>query len=347
MSTLKKKKISTAHAWSTDGVGDAALEGAVGVLLSQKEHGVPVGHLADAGNVVCEDVPGLIARLRDLGCRIDMEGSQACRLVALPDRLYPVFVRAGLHTSVVASRVDYYESLCSTNNAARDFAAAGAPDGTLVVAEHQSAGKGRMGRNWIAPPRSCILCSCLLYPTVPPAAVFRVTMAAGLAVARAIESVCAVPALIKWPNDVYVQGKKVCGILTEFLADRNRLTYAVVGVGINVNFEVASCPEIAGTAVSLSSVTGRRCDRLEILREFLQEFDAGYCCLRTAGGADHLRRQWQHYSLIQGKKVRILDGDEVTCGVAADVTPEGHLILIDEHSGQKKTIYCGDVSLRF
>lgn len=328
-------------------IGDTALEDTLRVLVSQKDHVVHFAQLADAGNVLCENVPGLLAQLRAFGCRISMEGAGACRLVALPDRLHPVCIRAGLHTRVVARHVDYHESLCSTNRTARDLAAAGAPEGTLVIAEHQSAGKGRMDRTWIAPPGSCILCSCVLYPPVPPPAVFQVTMAAGLAVARAIETVCSLPALIKWPNDVYVQGKKVCGILTEFLADLDRLTYAVVGVGINVNFDVARCPEIADTAVALSGVTGRRCDRLAILREFLQEFDAGYCRLGTDRGADFLRRQWQDYSLIQGKKVRILDGNEVTCGVAEDVTPEGHLILFDERSGRKKTIYCGDVSLRF
>ena len=168
----------------------------------------------------------------------------------------------------------------STNEVAKALAASGAPQGTLVVAEEQTAGRGRMGRRWIAPAGTSLLFSILLYPNLSPEKAPRLTMLASLAAAEAIESLTGLPVRFKWPNDILIRGRKVGGVLTEIGLTGERVDYAVVGVGLNVNWDPSQVLELEGKATSISQEWGREASRLQLLRRFLACFEGGYLRLQ-------------------------------------------------------------------
>jgi BirA family biotin operon repressor/biotin-[acetyl-CoA-carboxylase] ligase len=259
------------------------------------------------------------------------------------DRLLPGSIKKGLKTQTVAKEIHYFQRIDSTNTFAKKLAVLGVSEGTLIIAEEQTKGRGRMDRYWISPPYCSILCSIIFYPSLKPTEVFRLTMLASVAVVRTIQKVCHIEAHIKWPNDVYVRNKKVCGILTEFLAHQECTQYAVVGVGLNVNFDPEHYPETVDSATSLQKEVSQKISRLGVLKKFLQELDHLYRnCLNA--GADDLRGIWERYSMVLGKHVKIISGDEIIEGTAKGINRDGHLILIDG-LGKRMEILSGDLSL--
>ncbi len=245
-----------------------------------------------------------------------------------------------LHTAVIGRHLRVFDSIDSTNRYARRLAEQQAPEGTVVLAEHQSAGRGRLERSWLAQPHTSILCSVVLYPALGPEYLFRLTMAASIAVVDCLRETAGVSAGIKWPNDIYVDGLKICGILTEVDCAHDSVRYAVVGMGLNVNSTFKGT-ELQEQAASLADITGREWPRQELLQGLLQHFDRAYARLGDAG----LQEQWQLRCLHLGKRVRILDGPAVLEGIARGISDKGHLLL--ERSGAVEEIICGDVSLRW
>ena len=314
------------------------------VLLDSYGNYVPGGVLADTSGVSRAGVWKHIASLRAQGFRIQASIKKGYCLGSIPDRLFPSLVSAGLETQVIGREVHYFHSLDSTNRVAKEYALSGVSDGAVVVAEKQTKGKGRLNRTWISSAYSNILCSIIFYPTLKTSSVFRVTMLASVALARALARTCGVDAKIKWPNDVYINGKKSCGILTEFLADHDRIIYVVVGIGINVNFDVTRYPELKDSATSLKMECGEKISRLTIFKALLEEIDFLYQDIGKSGGTQ-LRKEWDRYSMVMNQQVKIISGNDVLCGVAKGINDDGHLILID-HRGRKKEILCGDLSLR-
>jgi BirA family biotin operon repressor/biotin-[acetyl-CoA-carboxylase] ligase len=213
----------------------------------------------------------------------------------------------------------------STQSDVRDLATAGAPEGTVVTARHQRAGRGRRGHAWWDAPGESLLLSVLLRPAGPPAAAPQLSLVGGLAVAEALAA-AGVPARIRWPNDLLVEGRKVCGILAEASSDpegdgRGRLHHVILGIGINLN--QAAFPEaLAPIATSLRLTTGRTHDPGAILDAVLSRLAAGYAAWR-AGGFAALRAAWLAHALLPGQVVRLPDG---TQGMAADVTDDGLLL---------------------
>ena len=285
-----------------------------------------------------------IETLRAQGATIIVREDSGCCLQEIPDRLYPILIQDGLHTATVARELHYFPRIDSTNRMAKELAARNAADGTLVLAEEQTAGRGRLDRTWLAPAFSSILCSVIFFPDLAPASLFRLTMMASVAVVNAITRVCKLPAKIKWPNDVYLSNKKVCGILTEISADEIQVRYAVVGIGLNVNNDFTSHPDLESIATSLQAESGRKISRLNVLKALLEELDYHYQLLAT-GRADDVRKAWEQHALILGKRVTVSSGDETVTGLAQGIDADGHLILIDEN-GAAREIVSGDVSLR-
>jgi len=261
------------------------------------------------------------------------------------DSLAPPYAETELRTAVVGKKIIHHDQIDSTNRAAKACAQNGIADGAVVVAEEQTAGRGRFDRTWVSPARSDILCTIILQPPLALPSVFRLTMLASIAVVNAIQKTCGMAALIKWPNDVYVQKKKVCGILTEFEAENNRLLYALVGVGINVNSTFASNPELRDCAVSLKSALGAPVSRRSLFAAFLEATDALYGGLLATGGAG-LQSMWAQHSLIMNRPVEVQSEAESIRGTARGITPDGHLLLLDEQ-GAEQEIICGDISLRW
>jgi BirA family biotin operon repressor/biotin-[acetyl-CoA-carboxylase] ligase len=291
------------------------------------------------------DIRKQIAGLRRKGFQIDTGDCQGYRLAGAPERLYPELVAHRLGTSLVARTIVYAPEIDSTNRAAKDQALQGAREGTMVVAEHQRRGRGRLDRRWTAPPGSGILCSLIFYPDLPVASAFRMTMLASVAVARTISAVCGLDAGIKWPNDVYVNGRKVCGVLTECLADHDRMRYCVIGIGINVLGGFDDHPQLAGIATSLSAEAGHAVSRLGVLRGMLRDIDTEYARFSRTQGR-HLLDIWERFSLVRDREVTLhAPGEPPLRGIARGITADGHLLLRDEQ-GLEHTVLCGDISLR-
>lgn len=265
-------------------------------------------------------------------------------LFPIPDKLLPILIKKGLNTAIVAKEVYYFKTVDSTNRIAKQYALSGVSEGTVVIAEEQTSGRGRMNRAWVSPACSNILCSLIFYPPVNTSSIFRLTMLASIAVVKAIDKACGIKAQIKWPNDVYINGKKVCGILTEFSADSDTVDYAVVGIGLNVNFDIAPYRQLSGIATSLKEEKGRNVSRLKVLKQLLKEIDIRYQGI--ANGAEYdLSQEWERHSMVLNRHVKIISGEETNYGFAKGITRDGHLIIIDSQ-GKQKEILCGDLSLR-
>jgi len=256
-------------------------------------------------------------------------------------------IEKGLTTAFMGRKIIYYRSIGSTNDVAKELAARGAPEGTLVIADEQTAGKGRLGRRWLAPPGTSLLMSLLFRPHSPFSIhqTQRLTMICSLAVVEAIEAVTGLAAAIKWPNDIVVWGKKVGGILTELGATGERLDYAVVGLGLNVNLDfgvVEAMEELAATATSLSQELGREVSRLALLWRILENVESRYQRLQ-AGELPH--DEWASRLITLHHHVMVDTPQGVVEGWAEGVDADGALI-IRTNGGERQRVMAGDVTLR-
>jgi BirA family transcriptional regulator, biotin operon repressor / biotin---[acetyl-CoA-carboxylase] ligase len=252
-------------------------------------------------------------------------------------------LQQGLDTGFVGRSAVFLRETGSTNDVARGLAREGAPEGTLVLAEHQTAGRGRLSRRWHAPPGSSLLLSLIFRPPLAPAHIQQLTMVCGLAVLDAIAASTGLQAGLKWPNDVLVHGSKVGGILTEVELRGEQVEHAIVGVGLNVNLDRAQLPrDLPGPASSLSSELGRPVDRLSLLQSLLQAVEVRYVAL-CAGESPH--QAWAEALTTLGQRVVVEQGEERLEGVAEDVEANGALLL-RLADGRQRSILAGDVHVR-
>ncbi len=285
-----------------------------------------------------------VNKLRELGCNIISSRNRGYRLISTPDKLLPPFIKLKLKTSIVARKVIYYPQIDSTNLKAKSFAADRVPDGTLVLTDYQTQGQGRLNRKWLSPPGKNLLFSLIFYPPIPPAKVFQLTLLASLSVCKSLINIARLNAGIKWPNDIYVNNRKICGILTEFSANPDRVNWAVVGIGINVNYDPALDPEIGTIATSIKKEKGKTQNRVDLLCNILEEMDRLYAQF-LSGDFSQIRDEWLSYSIILGKPVTIIADDEKEEGIAETIDENGNLIL-RSFQGERKRIFYGDLSLR-
>jgi BirA family biotin operon repressor/biotin-[acetyl-CoA-carboxylase] ligase len=255
------------------------------------------------------------------------------------ENLSPTEISRNLKTDFVGQKVIAYPSLTSTNDIAKLEAKKGAREGTVVVAEEQTAGRGRLKRAWLSPKGSIAL-SIILHPTL--ARLPSLIMVASLAVAHCIEKVSGLKSQIKWPNDVLVNGKKVCGILIESDVRGSAVDYAVIGIGLNVNLNTADFPEIAATATSISQELGREISRREMIRCLLEEVENLYLALPQG---DSVFREWRERLVTLGKEVEVSSDKTSYQGTAESVASDGSLFL-RQPDGSLIKIVAGDVSLR-
>jgi len=254
------------------------------------------------------------------------------------ENISPADIKRNLKTELIGKKVIVYPSLPSTNDIAKREARKGAREGTVVLAEEQTAGRGRLKRAWLS-PRGSIALSIILHPT--PAQLPYLIMVASLAVAHCIEKL-GLETQIKWPNDVLVKGKKVCGILIESDVRGSAVDYAVIGIGLNVNLLTADFPEIAATATSLSQELGKELSRREMIRCLLVEAENLYLALPEG---DSVFREWRDQLVTLGKEVEVSSGKTGYKGVAESVASDGSLLL-RQPDGNLIKIVAGDVSLR-
>jgi BirA family transcriptional regulator, biotin operon repressor / biotin---[acetyl-CoA-carboxylase] ligase len=250
-------------------------------------------------------------------------------------------ISRGLGTRLIARRIIYDESTKSTNDVAKQLAEAGEPEGTLVIADEQTAGRGRLGRTWIAPPRSSILMSLILRPALAPQQMSRVTMAVSLGACSGIEHLTGLVAQLKWPNDILLRGRKCAGILSEAKIEADRLEYIVTGLGMNANFSASGISGMPANATTLADELGRSVPREALVRSLAREIDRYY--LRLLDG-DDLRSEWKSRMLTLGKYVRADIGRQTHEGIAEDIDEDGSLLL-RQADGSVVRLVAGDVTL--
>lgn len=257
----------------------------------------------------------------------------------MEESLVPASITSNLETHFIGQRVIYYPRLMSTMAVAKREAQRGAAEGTIVVTDEQTAGKGRMGRAWLS-PRGSLALSIILYPSLVNLP--YLIMLASLAVVHSIEAITDLKSQIKWPNDVLINGKKVCGILIESSVRGGTVDYAVIGIGLNVSLELVNFPDISLTATSLSDELGREVPRLSLIRQLLAETEKLYL---TLPAGESIYREWRDSLVTLGQKVRVRSGKMTYTGTAESVATDGSLLL-RHPDGSLTRIVAGDVTLR-
>jgi len=243
-------------------------------------------------------------KLRALGVRVKGSPGTGYRIERIPDVLCPTLLRRQLRRSAFGKRVHHFFKTGSTNDIAFDLGQAAEPHGALVVAEEQTAGRGRAGRSWHSEKASGVYMSLLLRPALSPMHAPLLTLLSGLALRDAVLEETGLAPDLRWPNDLLMAGKKCGGILTEMHAEPDRVHFVVVGIGVNVNHS-ALPPEIAGIATSLRMVTGKTYSRLQVLVRLLRKLEGYYNLFLTEGPAPIVKRFNEVSSFARGKRVRI------------------------------------------
>lgn len=240
--------------------------------------------------------------------------------------------------------VHFYDTINSTNLRAKQDADNGAPEGTLIVADMQTAGRGRRGRTWSSPAGVNVYFTLILKPEYEPDRASMVTLVMALAVAEGIRETCGVEAGIKWPNDIVVNGRKVCGILTEMSVERDFIHHVVIGVGINVGLQEFA-PEIADTAASLEAECGRKVPKAALVANIMKAFEKYYDKFREKTDFSTLCESYNGMLVNKGREVRVLDPRGEYIGVSQGIDARGEL-LVELADGSVKKVYAGEVSVR-
>ncbi len=251
-------------------------------------------------------------------------------------------IQSVLQTRLLGRPTLYYPIIGSTMDEARRLADTGAAEGLVVLADEQTAGRGRLERRWWAPKGTCLLLTLLLRPSLPARAAHQLTMIASLAVCDALATVGGVRAQVKWPNDVLVGERKICGILTELELEETQIRYALLGIGINVNVNFSAAPELMAPATSVLAETGRQVSRLALLAALLSNIESRYAALKS-GFSYH--EEWAARMATLGQIVRVGSAEETVEGRAVGVDQDGAL-LIQQADGTTVRVLAGDVTLR-
>jgi len=284
-----------------------------------------------------------VKALRRDGCRIEAVPRSGYRLQANPDLLLPFSMRAKLRTKTIGQRIHHFASLKSTQAVAHRLAQQGEPEGAVVIAEEQSGGRGRWGRSFFSPPGG-LWFSLILRPPLQPQAALTLTLMAGVAVAEATKRLGTLPLLLKWPNDVFIGGKKVAGILGEMIAEVDVLRYVILGIGVNVNVRRESFPpDLKDTATSLSLELGHDASRSEFLCRVLEHFEAYYGLL-LAHGVRPVLDAWRSLPSILGSEVSAETPEGPVQGKALDIDEQGAL-MVEAAAGKVVRVLAGDIHL--
>lgn len=284
-----------------------------------------------------------IHKLRAQGYDIAAAGKKGYTLIPQEDSLLPGILQKDLSTAWAGRPpILYEEEMTSTNTVLRHAAEQGAENGTAALCETQSGGKGRMGRTWTSPRGEGIWTSLLVRPKLPPLQAPLITLAAALAMAKAVEGETGLSPQIKWPNDLVLSGKKICGILLELSSDMDAIHYVVVGTGLNVG-KNAFPPEIAHRATSLEAELGRKVSRAAILRAYWHEMETAMALLEEKG-LKGILADYEKRSCTLNSRVRVQGTVEME-GIAVSMDDSGALLVKDDQ-GTVRRILAGDVSVR-
>lgn len=318
---------------------DKAVEEKILELFKQQPNAFLSGEQISSGLSISRSaVWKHIEKLRTLGYEFDAVPHLGYRLRKTPDRLYPQEIRFALRAHTIGKEIVYYDIVDSTNTAAYHLAKKGAPEGMVILAEAQTKGKGRLSRNWASPKQKGIYMSVILRPELTPFQAPKITLLAAVSAALAIRDYSGVPALIKWPNDILANGKKIGGILTEMEAEPDTVKFLILGIGINVNARASELPKGAS---SIFEETGNKTSRVELVRAVLERLDENYTLFKREGFSP-IKKEWRNLSATLGRRVRVTCMDKKVEGEATDIDSDGGLkIRLD--NGFYEKVMAGDV----
>jgi len=284
-----------------------------------------------------------IEKLRDAGYVIEAVPHLGYKLIQIPDKMFASEIRWNLKTEVMGAEIYFYESLGSTNSVAYELAEQGAVEGTVVIADEQTKGKGRLGRSWVSPSKGGIYLSCVLRPDILPNEVSKITLVAAVGAVKAVRKFSSLEALIKWPNDILVSDRKASGILTELKGESDKVDFIVLGIGINVNTPRGALPS-GGTSLKAESKSSTDFPRVELVKILLREIEAEYVKFKKNGFIS-LRNELKSYSCVLGRHVSVtVSGGTKFSGKAIDIDRNGALV-IKMDDGSRKTFLSGEVTL--
>lgn len=284
-----------------------------------------------------------VNQLKEAGYEIEAVPNRGYRLIQAPDSISETELKSLCRTEWAGQEIRYFPVVDSTNIKAKQLAEEGYPMGTLVVAEQQNAGRGRRGRSWESPRGSGIFMTLLLKPEIHPYNASMLTLVAALAVSAAVTKKTGRPAGIKWPNDIVMNGKKVCGILTEMSAQFDYVNHIVIGIGINVN-STAFPEELSHMATSLYLETKKSYHRAELIEETLEQFEKYYAEYLKTEDLSGLVKEYNSHLVNLHQIVKVLDPKEPFEGKAMGITPRGELIVDTWES--RRLVSAGEVSVR-
>lgn len=313
------------------------------ILKKDKTRFYSVRELSTYFHVSAYGIHQAADELKNWGYEIEEKKRKGYRLKSLPDILLPQEIKENLQTKILGKEIHAYKALKSTNELAYRLAQDDGPEGTLVISDHQTRGRGRMGRGWFSPPKVGLWLSLILRPRIPPSRAPGLSICAGLALASSVEQMTRLDARIKWPNDCVVNGKKAAGILLELSAELDKIDFVILGVGVNVNQDRKIFPKsLVKKATSLKIELGTEVDRLRLLKLFLERFEKIYLEFRE-NGLEGLRPNIRKFSSILGKEIKVKWGKKIFKGEAKDIDENGSLIITT--GGRDRTISAGEVSL--
>lgn len=322
---------------------DQLAEEALTLLKQRKNEFYLPGQLAYQLQVSLDTLEQVLQQLRNWGYKIKKLKYRGYKLEGVPDLLTSLEIREGLRTRILGKEIHSYYTIQSTNQVAYRLAEHGAQEGTIVIAEEQSAGKGRLSRRWHSPAGVGIWLSIILRPKIPLENIPALSLCACLACIRTASQITGKRALIKWPNDSYLNDKKFSGVLTELSAELDRVNFVILGIGININQTVGDFSrQLKNKATSLKIAVKRKISRLEFLQKFLLEFEEIYHKYQLSGLAVFKPEIMKSFLLLD-REVTVEVGDKRIKGLVADLDAQGALVL--KTAEGIKTITAGDVTV--
>lgn len=286
----------------------------------------------------------VIKGLRDDGYEIDSVTNKGYKLVGVPDFVTELEIKSVLETEVFGQVIYDDTEVVSTNLIAKDKAREGAPEGTLIIADAQTGGKGRLGKGWESPAGVGVWMSMIARPKIPPQDVSVITLVTGLAICKAIREATSLPAYIKWPNDIVVNGKKVCGILTEMSAEMDQVNYVIIGIGVNVN-TIEFPKELHEIASSLKIESGKSHRRKDIVATLLKSFEIYYQAYLEGRSLEGMLDEYKALCITLQRDVRVISKDETYWAKPLDIDKTGSLI-VEKEDGEVAVVLSGEVSVR-
>lgn len=279
-----------------------------------------------------------IQELKESGYEIVAVPHLGYRLVSSPDRLFPSEISSHLNTKFIGRNIRYFDQLASTMDVATELAIKGEPEGTVVLSESQSRGRGRLGREWFSPRHKGIYFSLILRPKILPGEAAVLTLLAAVSICEAVRETTGLNSQIKWPNDILLGHKKIGGILTELNAEMDVIRFIVIGMGLNVNNDKKS---LLPQATSLREEKKENINRVELLKAILRSIEENYLLFQK-DGAHPILDKWRHFNLTLGRRVRILSHKEHIEAEAVDIDTDGSLLLRND-AGLMQKVTAGDI----